>query len=315
MSASAAQLPLTGNCGVFYGKIFQHKDTNKMNRIVYINGEYLPEQDAKISVFDRGFLFADGVYEVTAILNGRLVDNEHHLRRLRRSLRELNMASPAENGAIENIQLELIQRNKVDEGVVYIQITRGSADRDFCYPKDSQPSLVLFTQTKKILSSPTAESGIKIISTPDLRWARRDIKTISLLAASMAKMDAISQGADDAWLVDQEGKITEGSSFNTYIVTQEGIITRHLNNDILSGITRKAVLQLAEHKKLMVFERPFTVTEAYQAQEAFVTSASLFVQPVIKINNEIIGDGTPGPITKTLRELYISMALQQVSGG
>ncbi len=284
-----------------------------MNRIVYVNGEYLPEHEAKISVFDRGFLFADGVYEVSAILQGKLVDNQHHLQRLHRSMRKLNMTSPADYAAIEKIQLELIQRNQVKEGLVYIQITRGAADRDFCYPKDSQPSIVLFTQSKNILATSIAESGIKIITTPDLRWARRDIKTISLLAASMAKMEAMSQGADDAWLIDQDGNITEGTSFNTYIVTKEGIITRHLNNDILSGITRRAVLQLAENKKLQVFERPFTVSEAYQAQEAFITSASLLVQPVIKIDDVSLGDGKPGPMTRALREMYISMALKQVS--
>ena len=284
-----------------------------MDRIVYVNGEYLPEQDAKISVFDRGFLFADGVYEVAAILRGQLIDNRQHMRRLRRSLQELNMASPADDITIESIQKELIRLNQVDEGVVYLQVTRGAADRNFAYPKDSAPSLVLFTQEKKIIDLPAAKTGIKIITTEDIRWARRDIKTVALLAASMAKMLAIDNGADDAWLVDREGYITEGSSFNAYIVTRDGtIITRHLSNDILHGITRKAVLQLAEKDGLQVIERPFSVEEACQAQEAFITAAGFFVVPVIQINNNVLGDGRPGSITNTLRRIYIEMALEQV---
>jgi D-alanine transaminase len=285
----------------------------KMDRIVYVNGEYLPEQAAKISVFDRGFLFADGVYEVAAILRGQLIDNKQHLRRLRRSLQELNMASPADDITIESIQKELIRLNHVDEGVVYLQVTRGAADRDFAYPVDSSPSLVLFTQKKKIIDLPAAKAGIKIITTEDIRWGRRDIKTVALLAASMAKMLAIESGADDAWLVDRDGYITEGSSFNAYIVTSDGtIITRHLSNDILHGITRSAVLHLAEKDSLQVIERPFSVEEACQAQEAFITAAGFFVLPIIQINNNVLGDGKPGPVTAKLRSIYIDMALKQV---
>ena len=284
-----------------------------MERIVYVNGEYLPEQAAKISVFDRGFLFADGVYEVAAILRGQLIDNQQHMRRLRRSLHELNMASPADDITIESIQKELIRRNEVDEGIVYIQVTRGAADRDFAYPKNSKPSLVLFTQKKKIIDLPAARTGIKIMTTEDLRWARRDIKTVALLAASMAKMMAIDSGADDAWLVDREGKVTEGSSCNAYIVTRDStIITRHLSDDILHGITRKAVLRLAEKHGLQVIERPFSVDEACQAQEAFITAAGFFVLPVIRIDNTVLAEGKPGPITSKLRNIYIDMALEQV---
>lgn len=284
-----------------------------MDRIVYVNGEYLPEQDAKISVFDRGFLFADGVYEVAAILRGQLIDNKQHLLRLRRSLQELDMPSPADDTTIESIQKELIRLNHIDEGAVYLQVTRGAADRNFAYPEDSSPSLVLFTQEKKIIDLPTAKTGIKIITTEDIRWGRRDIKTVALLAASMAKMFAMKSGADDAWLVDREGYITEGSSFNAYIVTSEGtIITRHLSNDILHGITRKAVLQLAEKDGLQVIERPFSVEEACQAQEAFITAAGFFVLPVIQINDKVLGNGKPGSITAKLRSIYIDMALEQV---
>jgi len=284
-----------------------------MGRIVYVNGEYLPEQNAKISVFDRGFLFADGVYEVAAILQGQLIDNKQHMRRLRRSLKELNMPSPADDATIESIQQELIRLNHVDEGVVYLQVTRGAADRNFAYPEDSLPSLVLFTQEKEIIDLPAAKTGIKIVTTEDIRWGRRDIKTVALLAASMAKMFAVNNGADDAWLVDQDGYITEGSSFNAYIVTRDGtIITRHLSNDILHGITRNAVLQLAGKDGLQVKERPFTVEEACQAQEAFITAAGIFVLPVIQINNNVLGSGKPGPVSTKLRSIYIDMALEQV---
>lgn len=284
-----------------------------MNRIVYVNGEYLPEQDAKISVFDRGFLFADGVYEVAAIVRGRLLDNQVHLRRLRRSLHELNMDSPADDHTIESIQKELIKRNNVDEGVVYLQVTRGAADRDFSYPKDSQPSLILFTQAKEIVENPVSKTGISVLTTEDIRWGRRDIKTVALLAASMAKMMANENGADDAWLVDREGNITEGSSCNAYIVTDDGtIITRNLSNDILHGITRKVVLQLAEENDVQVIERPFSVAEAHQAKEAFVTAAGSFVLPVVRIDNNIIGEGKPGQVYTKLRRLYIDMALEQV---
>lgn len=287
-----------------------------MNRIVYVNGEYLQEQDAKISIFDRGFLFADGVYEVAAIIRGQLIDNQVHLNRLRRSLRELSMDSPGDDSTIESIQRELITRNKVDEGVVYLQVTRGAADRDFAFPKDGKPSLVLFTQAKKIIDNPAAESGISIVTVDDIRWGRRDIKTVALLAASMAKMEAVESGADDAWLIDRDGNITEGSSFNAYIVTDDGsIITRNLSNVILHGITRKAVLHLAEENDVQVIERPFSVAEALQAKEAFVTAAGFFVVPVVRIDSTIIGDGKPGQIYAKLRSLYIDMALRQAGQG
>jgi D-alanine transaminase len=284
-----------------------------MNRIVYVNGEYLPEENAKISIFDRGFLFADGVYEVAAILQGQLIDNKQHMGRLRRSLKELNMPSPGDDASIEAIQKELIRINHVNEGVVYLQVTRGAADRDFTFPEDSAPSLVLFTQEKDIIDLPAAKTGIAIVTTEDIRWGRRDIKTVALLAASMAKMFAISSGADDAWLVDRNGYITEGCSSNAYIVTHDGtIITRQLSNDILHGITRNAVLQLADKEGLQLIEQPFTVEDACQAQEAFTTAAGIFVLPVIKINNKVLGDGKPGPISSKLRNIYIDMALKQV---
>lgn len=283
-----------------------------MSRIVYVNGEYLPEEDAKISVFDRGFLFADGVYEVSSVLHGKLIDNRGHMVRLHRSLAELDMDAPESNDEIEAIQNELIAKNGVDQGLVYLQITRGAADREFSYPKGVKPSLVMFTQAKNVLEDPKAITGMSVVTTEDIRWGRRDIKTVGLLAPCMAKMIAKQAGADDAWLV-EEGKVTEGSSNNAYIVTRDGtIITRHLGTEILAGITRKAVLKLAETTDVKVEERAFTPEEASDAVEAFITSATTFVMPVVMIDGRSVGDGKPGPITQQLRELYIRTALEEV---
>jgi len=277
-----------------------------MSRIVYVNGEYLPEEAAKISVFDRGFLFADGVYEVTSVLGGKLVDFEAHLARLNRSLDELDMPNP--DADYLAIHREMVSRNGVDEGLIYMQVTRGAADRDFLYPAEPKPSLVLFTQSKALIESPMAERGIRVACVPDIRWARRDIKTVQLLAASMCKMAAKDQGKDDAWMV-EEGVVTEGTSNNAYIVTKSGkIVTRHLSNSILHGITRASVLRLAESAQMVIEERPFTVAEAQEAAEAFVTSASGFVMPVVEVDGATLGDGKPGPIARRLREIYVAEA-------
>ena len=279
-----------------------------MSRIVYVNGEFVPEEDAKISVFDRGFLFADGVYEVSAVLNRKLVDNEAHLIRLQRSLGELNMPAPCSNEEIEAIQMKMIEENNLDEGVIYMQVTRGAADRDFAYPTNPTPSLVMFTQAKAITVNPVADKGISVITVPDIRWKRRDIKTVGLLPASMAKQASVEAGAGDAWFV-EDGVVNEGSSNNAFIVTHEGkIITRHLGTEILHGITRKAVMALAAEENLEVEERAFTPEEAYEAREAFSTSASAFVMPVVKIDGHVLGNGVPGPVAEKLRTKYIEMA-------
>ncbi|KKJ78551.1 D-amino acid aminotransferase [Kiloniella litopenaei] len=280
-----------------------------MSRTVYVNGSYLPEEDAKVSVFDRGFLFADGVYEVSTVLEGRLIDNQAHLVRLQRSLDELQMTSPVSMDDIVTIQNELIKQNGLKEGGLYLQITRGAADRDFAFPKDATPSLVMFTQEKNLLNSPAAERGLSVISVPDIRWQRRDIKTVGLLAPALAKQAAVVAGADDAWMY-EDGFVTEGSSNNAYIISKEGkIITRHLGNEILHGITRRAVLSLANEADMEVEERPFTLDEVRNAAEAFVTSATTFVTPVVSFDGEKIGDGKPGALTKRLRQLYIEQAL------
>ena len=276
-----------------------------MNRIVYVNGEYVPEEDAKISVFDRGFLMADGVYEVTSVLDGKLVDFAGHLKRLGRSLSELDMAAPCADEEIEAIHRELIARNGVEEGMIYMQVTRGAADRDFTYPEGATPSLVMFTQSRPLVETETSRRGIRVISVPDIRWGRRDIKTVQLLAPSMCKMAAKAAGADDAWMV-EDGLVTEGTSNNAYIVTRSGtIVTRDLSSRILHGITRAAVLAMAREAQMKIEERPFTIAEAQDAAEAFVTAASSFVMPVVEIDGVTLGDGRPGPVAKRLREIYI----------
>ncbi|MGR3511299.1 MAG: D-amino-acid transaminase [Paracoccaceae bacterium] len=276
-----------------------------MSRIVYVNGEYLPEEEAKISVFDRGFLFADGVYEVTSVLGGKLIDFDGHATRLARSLGELEMAAPATRDELLDIHRELVSRNAIEDGLIYLQITRGAADRDFAYPEDAQPSIVLFTQAKPGLAdSPKAKEGMKVISIEDMRWGRRDIKTVQLLYPSMGKMAAKKAGADDAWMV-EEGFVTEGTSNNAYIVKDGTIITRHLGTEILHGITRAAVLRFAREAQMQVEERSFTLDEARDADEAFITSASSFVMPVVEIDGQAVGRGVPGPIAGRLREIYL----------
>lgn len=279
-----------------------------MSRTVYVNGTYLPEEDAKISIFDRGFLMADGVYEVTSVLGGKLIDFAGHCKRLARSLAELDMAAPVTDDELLAIHRELVAVNDVTDGMVYLQITRGApGDRDFAFPDPATtPStLVLFTQSKPGLAeNPAAKTGMKVISIPDIRWGRRDIKTVQLLYPSMGKMMAKKAGCDDAWMV-EDGFVTEGTSNNTYIVRGNRIITRHLSSEILQGITRAAVLRFAAEAQMEVEERPFTIDEAKTADEAFFTSASAFVMPVVEIDGEALGGGTPGPVTARLREIYL----------
>ena len=278
-----------------------------MTRTVYVNGEYLPESEAKVSIFDRGFLFADGVYEVTSVLDGKLIDFDGHAVRLNRSLSELDMQAACSRDELLEIHRELVKRNNIVEGLVYLQITRGSdGDRDFVFPsEDTKPTIVLFTQNKPGLAdNPAAKKGAKIISIEDIRWGRRDIKTVQLLYPSMCKMMAKKAGCDDAWLI-EDGYVTEGTSNNAYFVKDGTIVTRPLSADILHGITRKAVLRMAEEAQLKIEERLFTIDEAKEADEAFITSASAFVMPVVEIDGVALGDGTPGPIAKRLREIYL----------
>ena len=285
-----------------------------MSRTVYLNGAYVPEEDAKISIFDRGFLMADGVYEVTSVIDGKLIDFDGHTARLDRSLRELDMENPISRDDLLEAHRELVRLNAIDEGLVYLQITRGAPnDRDFVFPDpDETPqTIVMFTQNKPGLAeNPTAKKGIKIISIEDIRWGRRDIKTVQLLYPSMGKMMAKKQGADDAWMV-EDGAVTEGTSNNAYIVKEGKIITRALSNDILHGITRAAVLRFAQEAQMEVIERDFTIAEAQEADEAFITSASTFVMPVVEIDSQPLGTGTPGPLVTRLREIYLEESLKR----
>lgn len=276
-------------------------------RIVYLNGEYRPENDSTISIFDRGFLFADSVYEVVSVVDGRLIDFEGHVRRLARSLAELGINSAPEAGMWLAICRELVMRNQVDEGMIYWQVTRGAPpDRDFAFPApDTVPTVVAFTQSRQLVDSPLARRGISVVTVPDLRWGRADIKTTQLLYASLMKNQAIAHGADDAWM-ERDGFVTEGTAQNAHIITAEGVLLTHpLNRNILHGITRAAVLPLVD---LQIEERAFSVVEAKQAAEAFVSSASGFVMPVVRIDDSFIGDGLPGPITIALRAAYIDWA-------
>ncbi|TJZ91111.1 D-amino-acid transaminase [Paracoccus gahaiensis] len=283
-----------------------------MARTVYVNGEYLPEDEAKVSVFDRGFLMADGVYEVVSVLGGKLIDFQGHMVRLRRSLSELAISEPMTDADCLAAHRELIARNAITDGLVYLQVTRGNpGDRDFAYPPEgTAPTVVMFTQSKPGLAdAPAARTGWTVVSVPDLRWGRRDIKTVQLLYPSMAKMEAKARGADDAWMV-EEGRVTEGTSNNAYIVKGNTIITRELSHDILHGITRAAVLRFAAEAQMQVEERAFTIDEAQQADEAFVTSASSFVMPVVRIDDAAVGTGAVGPVATRLREIYLEESLK-----
>ena len=283
-----------------------------MSRTVYVNGQYLPENEAKVSIFDRGFLMADGIYEVTSVLGGKLIDFDGHFVRLERSLNEIDMPSPISKEDLLAVHRKLIKCNDVDEGMIYLQITRGAPDdRDFVFPdpETTPQTIVLFTQRKPGLAdSPAAKKGLKVISIEDMRWGRRDIKTVQLLYPSMGKMMAKKAGVDDAWMV-QDGTVTEGTSNNAYIVKNGQIITRALSNDILHGITRSAVLRFAEEAQMEVVERNFTIEEAQQADEAFITSASMFVMPVVEIDQQSLGQGTPGPLATRLREIYLEESM------
>lgn len=278
-----------------------------MGRTVYINGDYPPEEEGKISIFDRGFLFADGVYEVTAVVNGKLIDYEPHMERLARSLGELKITMPCSTAELRQMHDEMIRRNMLDQGMVYMQITRGSADRDFKFPKDTRANLIAFTQTKNLVDNPDATTGVKVITVPDIRWARRDIKSVMLLAPVLGKQAAHEAGAFEAWMI-EDGEITEGTSSNAYIVKDQRVITRPLSNRILAGITRQSLFKLAREEGVHIEERAFTAKEAYDADEAFLTSASNFVLPIVEIDGKSIGGGQPGPIVRRLRQLFIDMA-------
>lgn len=279
-------------------------------RTVYLNGEYLPECEARVSVFDRGFLFADAVYEVVSVIDGRLIDFEGHVARLHRSMAELRMRQPPAREVLLDMCRQLVRRNELVEGMIYFEVTRGNpGDRDFLFPAhDTAPTVVGFTQNAVLVDRPQADSGLSVVTLPDRRWQMAHVKTTQLLYASLMKAEAREQGADDAWLV-RDGFVTEGTSQNAHIVTNDGVLVTHpLDRDILHGITQASVLDLARQGIVRIETRAFTVEEAKGAAEALVTAASAFVLPVTRIDGVQIGDGKCGPITRKLRETYIKFA-------
>ncbi len=280
-----------------------------MSKTVFLNGEYLKDDEAKISIFDRGFVFGDGVYEVVPVVNHTVLDKAPFLERFNRSLKEIELKLPfSENALLEMIN-ELIKRNNLKEGGVYMQITRGVAPRDFAFPENITPTCMAFAFEKEIINNPKAKTGIKVVTVPDIRWKRRDIKSIALLAQCIAKQEASKKGAYEGWMV-EDGYVTEGTSSSAYIVKDGVIITRPLTNTILPGIRRKILLELAEKYDIKIEQRAFTPQEAYEADEAFLSSATTFVLPIVEIDGHQIGDGKPGKLFLKMRKMYIDSALQ-----
>jgi D-alanine transaminase len=282
-----------------------------MSRVAYVNGTYQPHPHASVHVEDRGFQFADGVYEVWSVFDGKLADFDGHLTRLHRSLDELRIAHPMTRKALEQVLKETVRRNRVKEGICYLQVTRGAARRDHPFPsEDTPPSVVVTARSLPLYKgNASAEKGVAVITQPDIRWGRCDIKTVGLLPNVLAKQAAKERGASEAWMVDEMGLVTEGSSTNAWIIDEHGKLrTRDCQSNILRGITRTAVLKLIEAEGLELEERAFSVDEAKRAREAFYTSASGFVMPAVSIDGAKIGDGKPGPIATRLRELYLEQA-------
>jgi D-alanine transaminase len=287
-----------------------------MSRIAYVNGRYVPHRTASVHVEDRGYQFADGVYEVIAVANGKLVDAGPHLDRLERSLRELRIAPPMARKPLEQVMREVIRRNEVDNGIIYIQMTRGVAPRDHAFPARPRTQVVMTARRSRPQPAKVTEEGVKAITLPDIRWKRCDIKSVSLLPNILAKQQAKEAGAYEAWLVDANGMVTEGSSTNAWIVTRDGqLVTRSLENAILAGITRSAVMAIAKEEGLALVERPFSVAEAKTAREAFVTSTSSYVTPVTQIDDQVIANGKPGSISLKLRTRYLSYMAGEPVGG
>jgi len=278
-----------------------------MSRIAYVNGRYLPRSTAKVSVEDRGFQFADGVYEVCEVRGGRLIDERRHMARLDRSLNELRIARPMSPAALAIVLRETVRRNRVRDGIVYLQITRGEARRDFAFPPaGTKPSLVAMARSTDVAGlEQLAADGIAVVTVPDIRWSRVDIKSVALLPNVLAKQAARDRDAREAWLVDAHGRITEGASSNAWIVSRDGkLITHPLGRDILAGITRSVVTEVLKAQGLALEERAFSVEEAYAAREAFVTSASQTVLPVVSIDGRPVGNGAPGLVAAALRRDY-----------
>jgi len=276
-------------------------------RVAYVDGGYVPEERARVSVFDRGFLFADAVYEVVAVVDRAFVDLDYHLERLERSLGVVRISLPRPTEELAQVLAETAARNRIVEGWVYLQVSRGAAERAFPFPEGAAPTVVAFARQGVLTQAPAAERGLRVCTAPDQRWARRDVKTVMLLPAALAKQAALEQGFDDAWLV-QDGSVTEGTSSTAYIVRANTVITHPLSTAILPGCTRRRVLELARDAGVAVEERPFSPEEARGAEEAFITSATTLVTPVVEIDGRPVGTGRPGPLTLRLRELFLQHA-------
>ncbi len=282
-----------------------------MSRVAYVNGRYVPFRDAKIHIEDRGYQFADAVYEVCEVRGGRLIDERRHLDRLGRSLGALRIRIPMTRAALGIVLREVVVRNRISFGTVYLQISRGVARRDPAFPApDVAPSVVVTARPLNAARiDALAATGIAVVSVPDNRWGRVDIKTVGLLPNVLARQTAIEQGAREAWFVDQAGLVTEGASVNAWIVTQDGkLVTRHADHAILRGITRTVLLDAVKGEGLSLEERPFSLDEAHKAREAFVTSATQIVMPVVRIDGHVIGDGVPGRVATALRHRYYRYA-------
>jgi D-alanine transaminase len=279
-----------------------------MKRIVYLNGEYLPEHEAKISIFDRAVTFGDAIYDVAGVLDGKLVDFENHMQRYLNSLNKLSIESPLGQPDILHAFRQLVELNQLDEGLVYMQVTRGTAERDFVWPEDIKPTVFMFTQAKSSRENQAGLTGITLASTADIRWARRDIKSVNLLGQVLAKKAAHDAGAYEALMIDDEGYVTECGSTSFFIVRDKLILTRPLNNDILPGVTRRAVVALCTSHGLRLVETRFTLDEALSADEAFISGASSYILPVVKIDDQDINAGNPGELTLSLRKIYLEYA-------
>ena len=280
-----------------------------MKKTVFLNGEFLPEDEAKVSIFDRGFLFADGVYEGIPVVHGKMMDVTPFLERFERSLKSLDLEWPMSKEAYLEMLETLIAKNNLKEGLLYTQVTRGVAPRNFEFPKGLTPTCMAFSFEKQILDHPDATEGIRVVTTEDIRWKRRDIKSLMLLGQCIAKEQAVSQGADEGWMA-EDGYVTEGTSSSAYIVKDGVVITRPLSNAILPGIRRRLLLEIAPQQGIKVEQRAFTVEEAYAADEAFLSSATTIVYPIIEIDGRAIGTGRPGPVAQKLRALYLEALWQ-----
>lgn len=279
-----------------------------MSRIAYVNGSYVPHKQASVHVEDRGYQFADGVYEVIAVRGGRFVDEEPHLDRLERSLAEISIEAPMSRPALKIVMREMLRRNRVRDGILYLQVTRGVAPREHAFPASARPAVVMTARRSKPRPA-VSRRGVSVITVPDIRWKRCDIKSVSLLPNILGKQAASEAGAYEALQVDEDGFITEGTSSNAWIVNRRGdLITRKPDNAILDGVTRRAVVELAVREGLNFIERAFTLKQALAAREVFVTSTSSNVMPVVKIDDQVVGDGKPGPLSRKLLKLYATHA-------